>query len=70
MAKKNSPIITHVEILCNAIRNIEREIRDQKAFMDGIPQCEAMLASYIAERTPKLEALKEMYRIETGTDYD
>lgn len=70
MAKKTTPIITHVEILCHAIHNIENEIRNQKAYMDGIPECEAMLRAYVDERTPKLEALKQMYRIETGTDYD
>lgn len=70
MAIKNTPIITHTEILCRAIRNIESEIRNQEEYMGGITECEAMLSAYISERTPKLEALKEMYRIETGTDYD
>ena len=70
MAKKTTPIITHTEILCLAIRSIETDIRNQKEFMGGIPECEAMLENYINDRTPKLEALKEMYRIETGTDYD
>ena len=70
MATRNTPIITHVEILCRAIRNIEDEIKAQKSVMDGIPECEAMLNAYINERNSKLEALKEMYRIETGTNYD
>ena len=70
MAKKNTPIITYTEILCNAIRNIENEIRNQQNYMGGIPECEAMLQAFVNERTPKLEALKEMYRIETGADYD
>lgn len=70
MAKKNSPIITHTEILCRAIRSIEDEIRNQQNYMGGIPECENMLHAFVDERSPKLEALKEMYRIETGTDYD
>lgn len=67
--KKTTPVITHVEILSRAIRSIEDEIRNQKEVMGDIPECQDMLAAYIAEREPKLEALKEMYRIETGTDY-
>lgn len=67
--KKATPIITHVEILSRAIRSIEDEIRNQEEVMGEIPECKDMLADYIAERAPKLEALKEMYRIETGNDY-
>lgn len=70
MAKKTEPIITHTEILCRAIRSIEDEIRNQTNYMGGIPECEALLQAYVNERTPKLDALKEMYRIETGTDFD
>lgn len=67
--KKTVPTITHVEILSRAIRSIEDEIRSQEEVMGEIPECKDMLAAYMAERTPKLEALKEMYRIETGNDY-
>lgn len=67
--KKTVPIITHVEILSRAIQSIEDEIRNQEEVMGEIPECKDMLAAYVAERTPKLEALKEMYRIETGNDY-
>lgn len=67
--KKTVPIITHVEILSRAIRSIEDEIRNQEEVMGEIPECKDMLAAYIAERTPKLEALKEMYRIEIGNNY-
>lgn len=70
MATRNAPIITHVEILCRAIRNIEDEIKNQQEVLGGIPECEAMLKAFINERQPKLEALREMYRIETGTNYD
>lgn len=67
--KKTAPIITHVEILSRAIRSIEDEIHNQEEVMGDIPECKDMLAAFIAERAPKLEALKEMYRIETGNDY-
>lgn len=67
--KKITPIITHVEILSRAIRSIEDEIRNQEEVMGNNPAFKDMLAAYIAERTPKLEALKEMCRVETGTYY-
>ena len=67
--KKAVPIITHVEILCRAIRSIEDEIRKQEETLGGIPECKNMLAAYIAEREEKLGVLKEMYRIETGNNY-
>ncbi len=70
MATKNTPVITHVEILCRAIRSIEEEIKAQESIMGGIPECEAMLNAYVKERHHKLEASKDMYRIETGTSYD
>lgn len=70
MAKKTAPIITHVEILHLAIRQLESEIKFQTECMEGIPQCQDYLKKYISERTPKIEALKAMYQIETGTKYD
>lgn len=66
---KNTPVITHVEILSRAIRSVEDEIRNQEELMGNKSGFEEMLAAFIAERAPKLEALKEMYRIETGNDY-
>jgi hypothetical protein len=67
--KSPTPTITHVEILCRAIRSIEEEIRAQEEVMGDIPEFEDMLAAYIAEREPKVAALKEMYRVETGNEY-
>jgi hypothetical protein len=70
MAAKVTPVITHVEILCRAIRNIEDESKSQQKTMGNIPECKAMLDAFNEERRQKLVALKEMYRIETGTNYD
>ena len=67
--KQHKPIITHVEILCHAIRNIEDEILDKEAQLGVIPSCDEMLKAHISEGIAKLEALKDMYRIETGTEY-
>lgn len=66
---KTKPIITHTEILCLAIRNIEDKILDQTAQLGAIPSCDEMLNACISEGIAKLDALKEMYRIETGTEY-
>jgi hypothetical protein len=66
---KTKPIITHVEILCHAIRNIENEIKYQESQLGAIPEFDATLKAYVNERTAKLEALKEMYCFETGTKY-
>ena len=67
--KPAKPVITNTEILCRAIRNILDEICQQENLWGGVPSFAPMLRAYIDERTPKLEALKQMYRIETGTDY-
>lgn len=69
MATKNRSVITHVEIICRAIRNIEDEIKAQTSNMGGIPECKAFLEAYVDERMAKLAALKTMYRLETGSDY-
>ena len=78
MAKKNTPIITHTEILVRAIRSIEDEIERwqcgpsnlgpaaDEGFADTVRE---MVEASTAPLIKKLEALKEMYRIETGTDY-
>lgn len=72
MAKKTTPIITHTEILARAIRSIEEEIDSMKKRCEGRME-EALVKEicdgYTAERLPKLEALKEMYRFETGKEY-
>ena len=66
---KNKPIITHTEILSRAIASIEQEINTAKEAMENVPECEEMLQKYIDERLPKVEALKKMYRCETGAEY-
>ena len=77
MAKKTEPILTHTEILCFAIRHLENEIEDIKHKGENIAKrtgnkemADGITNALIEPLTPKLEALKEMYRIETGTDYD
>lgn len=70
MEKKTTPIITHTEILCLAIRQLEHEIDETRKKCEGIPGSEPLLQFTIKESAPKLEALRTLYKIETGTDYD
>lgn len=72
MAKKTTPIITHTEILSRAIRSIEVDIADWRQKCDDFPQAQkdAMFAAATEELRAKLDALKTLYRIETGVDYD
>ena len=65
---KVKPIITHTEILCLAIRSLESELEKTQYYAD-VPGCEDFREKTISELTHKLEALKAMYRIETGTEY-
>ena len=71
MAKKSTPIITHTEILNRAICSIKAEIADWHNKCESLPQPlkDEMIAQATAPLQEKLDALKELYRIETGTDY-
>lgn len=69
MAKKTGPVITNTEILCLALRCLERDIDEMRKRCEGTPGAEVMLQHLIDESAPKLEAIRTLYRIETGTDY-
>lgn len=66
MAKK--PIITHTEILSRAIRCIEYDIAEWRSKCECFPaeHREAALTAATKDLAEKLEALKTLYRIETG----
>lgn len=69
MARKNAtPVITHVEILCLAIRAIDAEIGVRRMRCEGLPG--DTFDRSVAHLLEKRDALKSMYRMETGTDYD
>ena len=77
MQKKPEPIITHTEILCFAIRHLKSELKDIECRGESLAEktgnkemTDGIVAALTAPITPKLEALLEMYRIETGTDYE
>ena len=78
MAKKNTPIITHAEILVRAIRSFQEEIEELQrkpsylgpgADEEFTAMTMEMVGSLTAPLLQKLDALKDMYRIETGTEY-
>ena len=72
MTKKVTPIITHTEILSRAIRSIEADIADWHKKCEGIPQeqKDAMFEMSTKELREKLDVLKGLYCIETGTNID
>lgn len=69
MAKKTTPIITHTQTLHYAIRHLEDGIEEMKKRCEGKPGGEEFLKMHLAQFGPQLDALKEMYRIETGVEY-
>ena len=71
---KNNPIITHTEILCLAIQSVSRKLHeyDMVDKSDNLYKQEmfaAMRETHESIWAPKLAALKELYKIETGTDF-
>jgi hypothetical protein len=75
MAKKNAPIITHTEIICLAIQAAARKLHEYDEMVDKCDNCAAREIAAAARDhnadiwKPKLEALKELYKIETGTEF-
>lgn len=72
MAKKATPIITHTEIVARAIRSIECDITARRSMCESFPkeQRDAMIAASTRELNEKLDALKAMYQIETGSGWE
>lgn len=66
--KKEVPIITHIEILSRAARSIELEIEDWERKAESLPSSAEMLDQVTKGLREKLEALRTLYRIETGSD--
>lgn len=72
---KNTPIITHTEILCLATEAIKSQLQEWGDRLEKVKgtDMEGMVAEMhdanVARLAPKLQALKELYKIETGADY-
>lgn len=67
MAKKREPIITFTEIICLAIRSIDTDI---ESWRDRFKDDFNSFCEYTLTLQQKLDALKMMYRNETGVDYE
>ena len=72
MTKKATPIITHTEILSRAIKSINAEIDEWRDRCKGLTkeQADSYFDVTTKELRAKLDALKTMYRIETGSNFD
>lgn len=68
--KKPAPVITHTEILVRAIHNLENRIQGWQDTVGNRPNAEEILADICKTDYEKLDALKTMYRIENGVDYE
>lgn len=69
--RQTDPIINHTEIYSRAIRNILDEIKSWEDRCKNLPKEErdSIISEFSAPLTPKLDALKELYRIESGNEY-
>lgn len=73
MAKKKAePIITHTEILARAIRSIDADINVWRERFVGLPEeiVKEKLAVCTDELVTKRDALKTLYHMETGVEYE
>ena len=68
---KNHPIITHTEIINRAIQSINAEIDEWRERCKGLSkeQADTYFEATTKELREKLDALKTLYRIETGKDF-
>ena len=72
MNLKKKPIITHTEILSLAIRSIEGDIEEWRGKCASLDQAlsKTMFAEATKELAMKLTALKSLYLIETGSEWE
>ena len=68
---KNHPSITHTEIISRAIQSINAEIDEWRERCKGLSkeQADTYFEATTKELREKLDALKTLYRIETGKDF-
>ena len=68
--KKPTPIITYTELICTAIIYFERRVQSWRESIGDLPDAQEMLNDICKDDLAKIEALKTMYRFETGVDYE
>ena len=67
MAKRDQPIITYAEILARAARNFQDEIDIWEKRLKGLLEGEELLEQSTKELRAKLDAIRTLYHIETGS---
>lgn len=78
MVNNKTPIITYAEILCLAIESLQAKIQEWDVDTNKITEKSELTQSILTEIrdktmariAPKIEALKSIYKIETGVDYN
>ena len=67
--KKPSPAITYTAILNYAINYLTMDIRNWENALAELPDCDERLAEICARQIAEIEALKQMYKFETGEEF-
>lgn len=72
--KKPTPSITYTELLSRAFNDLYREVQSWRdTLMSATPDApdnEETVKAICAEQLRKMETIRTLYRIETGTDID
>lgn len=67
--KKPTPIITHTETICYAIYYLEKEVNGWRESLADLPDAEERVSIICERQLKQLDALKQMYLFETGTEF-
>lgn len=67
---KNKPIMNHTKIIAYAILYAQGELDAMRSKCAATPGSEGLLKMFEAQWEPELEALKTLYKIETGVEYN
>lgn len=69
MPKRNpNPVITHTELLNRTFNDLHREVKEWVDRVNADPAKLTALASVLDPLYAKMEAIRTMYRYETGVD--
>lgn len=66
--KKATPILTHTELLCLAYRELERDVDHWRLACAGLNEEATRLENICARQFAQMAAIRDMYKIETGTE--
>jgi hypothetical protein len=70
--KKNTPILTHTELLCLAYRTLDREVQEWRDALakasHATEEDEANVRAICSVQLRKMDAIQQMYFYETGMD--